>query len=47
MTAPFKTFTVRIDAKAAREALFLLNRALNVLEPVHWPDWASPHGHRT
>lgn len=35
-------FHVQIDAKGAREALFLLNRALNTLEPRDWPEWAQP-----
>ena len=37
-----RMFTVYIDQKGAREALDLLNRSLNTLEPVDWPAWAAP-----
>lgn len=41
MSDPIRTFTVYVDKKGAQEALDLLNRALNTLEPRDWPTWAA------
>lgn len=38
----YRRFTVRIDKKGAQEALHLLNRTLNTLEPHFWPEWVEP-----
>lgn len=36
-----RKFTVTIDAKGAREALEVLNRACRTWEPRFWPEWLS------
>ena len=41
MTDDNMRINVSMTREDARQMLYLLNRALNTLEPKYWPEWAN------